>query len=231
MQLSNRDILVVIPALNEQKTIGLIARQVIRTGFNVLVVSDGSTDETARVSRAAGAQVMELPINLGVGGALRAGFKFAVRHGYKAVIQVDADGQHPVDIIPHLLDCANSENADFVIGSRFLTTQTTIEISGAKSFAMKRLASSASRAANTQITDATSGFRLIREPLLTEFSQHFASNYLGDTYEAIISAGRAGYCIREVAAPIAPRLEGQSSASTFQASVYTVKCLFNSILH
>lgn len=231
MHLTNRDVLVVIPALNEQKTIGLVVQQVQTAGFDVLVVSDGSTDETATVSRVAGARVMELPINLGVGGALRAGFKFAVRHGYKAVVQVDADGQHPVQAITDLMDCANAENADLVIGSRFLSTHTTMEVSGARSFAMKRLASSASRAAHTRITDATSGFRLIREPLLTEFSRNFASNYLGDTYEAIISAGRAGYRIREIAAPIAPRMEGQSSASTFQASVYTAKCLFNSVLH
>ena len=225
------DVLVVVPALNEQKTIGSVVSHVRDSGFDVLVVSDGSTDRTASIARESGARVMELPINLGVGGALRAGFKFAVRHKYQAVVQVDADGQHPVTDILNLIKCANSEDADLVIGSRFLTTQTTMKISSIREFAMKRLASSASRATDTRITDATSGFRLICEPLLTEFSRNFASNYLGDTYEAIISAGRAGYRIREVGAPIAPRLEGQSSASTFHASVFTAKCLFNSVLH
>lgn len=231
MQLRTEDVLVVIPALNEQRTISRVVQQVRETGFDVLVVSDGSTDATADVSRRVGAQVMELPINLGVGGALRAGFKFAVRHGYSAVVQVDADGQHPVQEIIKLMNCSNLQGADMVIGSRFLTEETTMEITRTRSFAMRRLAASASRAAGTEITDATSGFRLIREPLLTEFSKNFASNYLGDTYEAIISAGRAGYRVREIAAPIAPRLEGQSSASTFHATVYTAKCLFNSILH
>jgi hypothetical protein len=88
---------------------------------------------------------------------------------------------------------------------------------------MRVLAWSASRATGSPITDSTSGFRLIRQPLLGKFSHLFASNYLGDTYEALIAAGRAGYVVREIAAPIRERSIGESSSSTMQSFLQTIK--------
>ena len=96
--------LVLIPALNEQATIRDVVLGVIDHGFDVVVINDGSGDNTAEVARAAGATVLNLRVNLGVGGALRCGFRYAVNNGYHAVVQCDADGQHPISHIQKLID-------------------------------------------------------------------------------------------------------------------------------
>ena len=219
------NILVVVPALNEESSLASVIAEVRSCGYEVLVINDGSTDGTADVARASGARLLDLPINLGVGGALRAGFKYACERNFQAVVQVDADGQHPADEIVHLLDEANASGAHLVIGSRFLSDGTSMEVGRVRRFVMRLLARSATNATQSPITDATSGFRIIQQPLLNEFSRTFAVNYLGDTYEALIAAGRAGYVVREIPAALRPRLNGLSTASIAQAVSFTLKGL------
>jgi len=229
--LQRNNVLVLVPAFNEEQTIGSVITELVLENFNVLVIDDGSDDSTIQEAQSHGARVLELPFNLGVGGALRAGFQFAVQNGFEAVVQVDADGQHPVDEIINLVAAANSTNSHLVLGSRFLSSNTSMKVGRLRRFVMWWLAKSASRATGTQITDATSGFRLIRQPLLQEFSRTFAINYLGDTYEALISAGRAGYHITEIPAALRPRQAGESSASLTQAFRFTVKEIVTALLH
>lgn len=225
MTLDQSRVLVVIPALNEAATIAGVVRKVREAGYSVAVVSDGSTDATATVASAAGANVLQLPINLGVGGALRSGFRHAIQEGFDAIVQIDADDQHPVHEIQRLVDVANETGAHLIIGSRFTSQDATLEVSLLRRLVMGVLARSASRAARTKITDATSGFRLIRRPLLEQFAASFPSYYLGDTYEALVSAGRAGYKIREIPAALRPRVNGESSANARQATQFTLKSL------
>jgi glycosyltransferase involved in cell wall biosynthesis len=217
--------LVVVPALNEESSLASVIAEIKSCGYQVLVINDGSTDGTADVARASGARLLDLPINLGVGGALRAGFKYACERNFQAVVQVDADGQHPANEIVQLIDEANTSGAHLVIGSRFLSNGTSMEVGRVRRFVMRLLARSATNATQSPITDATSGFRIIQQPLLTEFSRTFAVNYLGDTYEALIAAGRAGYVVREIPAALRPRLNGQSTASLVQAVTFTLKGL------
>lgn len=225
MTLDKSNVLVMVPAFNEQESVGNVLDNLVQHQFHVLLISDGSTDATARLGRARGIRVLELPINLGVGGALRAGFKFARRHNYQAVVQVDADGQHPADEIENLISVANKMGAHMVIGSRFLSDGATLKVKGIRRLAMRVLSRSATAAANTSITDSTSGFRIICEPLLEQFSVHFANNYLGDTYESVISAGRSGYKIVEIPAALKLREHGESTASTGSAIRFTLKGL------
>ena len=217
--------LVVVPALNEESSLASVIAEIKSCGYEVLVINDGSTDGTADVAHASGARLLDLPINLGVGGALRAGFKYACERNFQAVVQVDADGQHPADEIVHLLNEANSSGAHLVIGSRFLSDATSMEVGRVRRLVMRLLARSATNATQSPITDATSGFRIIQQPLLTEFSRTFAVNYLGDTYEALIAAGRAGYVVREIPAALRPRQNGESTASLVQAVTFTLKGL------
>ena len=223
--LNQGNVLIVVPAFNEKASVGDVLKELHRLGYQVLVVSDGSFDGTARIARQENCFVLELPINLGVGGALRASFKVAVRRQYREIVQIDADGQHPVSEIQHLIEAANNSGAHMVIGSRFRSTDSTLEVSGVRRIAMWMLSHSASSAAKTSITDSTSGFRLIREPLLKEFSAQFANNYLGDTYESVISAGRGSFHIIEVPAGLKPREIGESTASTGSAFKFTLKGL------
>ena len=221
--LTKQNVIVVVPALNEAASIADVLQSLKDHGCTTVVISDGSVDATAAIARECGVAVLDLAINLGVGGALRAGFQYACRHGYEAVIQIDADGQHPVDHIDDLIFAANDLHADMVVGSRFVNGSATMQVNGVRRLTMCVLAWSASRATRSPITDSTSGFRLIRQPLLGRFSHLFASNYLGDTYEALIAAGRAGYVVREIAAPIRERSIGESSSSTMQSFLQTVK--------
>jgi glycosyltransferase involved in cell wall biosynthesis len=175
--------------------------------------------------------VLDLPYNLGVGGALRAGFKYAVATKYKAVVQIDADGQHPVSDIEKLINAANTTDAQMIVGSRFLSSDTTMKVSTNRRFIMKFLARSASKAANTMITDASSGYRLISQPLLGEFARHFSDGYLSDTYGALVSAGRAGYRITEIPVGFASRSHGVSSANNSKAVLSIIKVVGTALLH
>jgi glycosyltransferase involved in cell wall biosynthesis len=223
MPVTKENTLVIVPAFNEAASIVGVIQDLQSHQFAVLVVSDGSTDETAALAHTAGARVLNLPINLGVGGALRAGFKFAVTENYLAVVQVDADGQHPSDEIKYLIEESNLQNAHMVIGSRFKSVGTSMEIGFVRRLVMRLLARSASKATGHEITDSTSGFRIIRQPLLGKFSQSFPTNYLGDTYEAVVSAGRAGFIVREIPAALRERVAGESTASIAQAVGFTGK--------
>lgn len=225
MSLSTNDVLVVIPAFNEERSIAGVVEAVRVVGHEMVVVSDGSYDGTVTECRRIGVPVLQLPINLGVGGALRTGFQYACRRNFAAAVQVDADGQHDPEQIAELVRAANETGADLVLGSRFRSEGTTMKVGFLRRFVMRILATSASIAARTEITDATSGFRLIRRPLLDQLSVDLATNYLGDTYESIVMSGRAGYRIHEVAVSMSEREHGVSSASVLDAVKFTIKGL------
>lgn len=218
-------LLVIIPAFNEAATIAQIVDGLVALNFNVLVVDDGSTDPTSELAANAGAMVLRLPFNVGVGGALRAGFRYAVDHDYSSVVQVDADGQHPIHQISDLVNVAQQCDAHLVIGSRYLSSDATLSPSLFRRLAMGCLGIIASRSAGRKLTDSTSGFRIIRQPLLSEFAREFPSYYLGDTFEATVAAARAGYRIVEIPASLTPRTHGRSSTSSMSAILLTAKVL------
>ncbi len=225
--------LVIVPAWNEAASVGKVVADLCGHDFTVLVVDDGSSDDTARVATDAGASVLVLPINLGVGGALRAGFRYAADHGFRRIVQCDADGQHPPESVNRLLRAADETGAHLLVGSRFASEDAGMRVSFVRRFAMRILAWSASRAVGSPITDASSGFRVISEPLLGHFSRQFPAHYLGDTYEAMISAGRAGYIVREIGIPMRERTHGVSSAGPAAAARLAARAIivFASGLH
>lgn len=216
--------LIVMPAFNEATCVGAAVDDVIASGFDVLVVNDGSTDTTSHTATEHGARVLDLPINLGVGGALRVGFRWAVDHSYDLVVQCDADGQHLATEIDRLLDAQAATHADLVIGSRFAAGDPWAT-SGHRLHAMHLLARVASRAATTPISDASSGFRCISRPLLDEFAVSYPAQYLGDTFEALVVAARAGYRVIEVPSAMRERQAGVSSARSVAATLYMLRAL------
>ncbi len=221
-------VLVVVPALNEERSVGDVVTGMVRMGLRVLVVDDGSTDQTAEAARAAGADVLRLPTNLGVGGALRAAFRVAREAGFHQVIQCDGDGQHPPEAVQRLLDEAHDE-VDLLIGSRF--TGGFQDVRGtARRTAIRTLSAIASGAVGTRVTDSTSGLRLIREPLLGEVARSMPRHYLGDTFELVIAAGRAGYRISEIPVTMLPRKHGTSSASPISAVGLTLRAILVTLL-
>jgi glycosyltransferase involved in cell wall biosynthesis len=225
-----KDVLVLVPAFNEASSVGDVVRSIKNLGFAVVVVDDGSDDSTSEVAQHAGATVLRLPINLGVGGALQCGFRYARSSGFKAVVQCDADGQHSPGHINLLIEEMTASGADLVIGSRFLSPTNQLDPTIPRRVAMRLLSRIASRAAGKRLTDVTSGFRIIRQPLLDIFSTTFPATYLGDTFEAVVAAGRAGYQIQEVGVPMSHRRHGQSSASTVRASGLVFKAVVTSLV-
>jgi len=221
--------LVAIPAHNEERSIGEVVRSALSTGLPVLVVDDGSSDGTGRIADDCGATVLRLPINLGVGGARRAAYRYAVLNGFRCVAECDADGQHPIGIVPNLVSQAELLGVDMLIGSRFTEGRDpSIEPSALRRLAMGHLARSASRATGSRLTDATSGFRVVREPLLSALADGLPAHYLGDTYEAIVAAGRSGYRISETPIAMSPRQHGTSTASPIQAATFVIRATLSS---
>jgi len=224
------EVLVVVPAFNEVKSIGQVVNQVVTFGFQTLVVDDGSIDQTADIARQHGAHVVSLPLNSGVGGALRCGFRYAVENGFAAVIQCDADGQHLPNHLSDLVDAANRTNAHMMIGSRFGSENTTHNPTLLRRFAMSVLSKVAQHATKHKITDSTSGFRLIRQPLLGELAVQLPEYYLGDTFETVVVAGRAGYHIEEIGVAMAPREFGNSSSGDVRSILLIGKVLTTVLL-
>ena len=215
--------LVVMPAFNEERSVEQVVAGARAVGLPVCVGDDGSIDETGVRARAAGATVLRLPLNLGVGGSLRCGFRFAIANGYDTVVQVDADGQHDPAQAPELLAVLERTGADMVIGSRFAEGAGTYDVHGSRRLAMALLARRAAKATGTYIADSTSGFRAIRRPLLDRFAVEYPVEYLGDTVEALIEAGRAGAKVVEHPIAMAPRTHGAGSAGRLASLWYVTR--------
>jgi glycosyltransferase involved in cell wall biosynthesis len=217
--------LIVIPALNEAENLKLVLSEIksVLPSAAVLVVDDGSIDGTAEVVREFGFPVLIMPFNVGVGGAMRAGFTYALRNGFKNVVQLDADGQHVPSEVPRLI--VELESADVVVGSRFALGSTSFRISPIRRIVMKILAISLTTITGTKLTDVTSGFRASGPEALKLFSMCYPPEYLGDTIESLVMAHRAKLMIREIPTTIRARNIGTSSQSSFKATIYTLRAL------
>lgn len=215
----NPDTLVIMPAWNESEAIGNTIREVFEFGppCDVLVVDDGSRDKTAIVAREAGATVLQLPFNMGVGGAMRTGFKYAKNHGYSRVIQVDADGQHDPRDIKAVLD--GLQHADIAIGARF-ADKGNYTVRGPRKWAMKVLAWTISRIAGTPLTDVTSGFRAANTKAIRQYVDHYPAEYLGDTIDSLVVAIRSGCTVKQVAVSMRARQGGTPSHDPMKAAIY-----------
>jgi glycosyltransferase involved in cell wall biosynthesis len=227
------EVLIIVPAFREEASVASVVKQIRALSqepsmgnfaLSVLVVNDGSPDDTARQARGAGAMVASLPVNLGVGAALQTGFRYAISQGYRTVVTVDADGQHPVSSIPDLL----TVDAALVVGSRFVPGSVAPEwVSSTRSAAMGVLRRRLTKRTGVRLYDPTSGFRVIREPLLTRFALDFPATYLGDTFEAHLSAAAVlgADQIAEVSVPMKARVTGVPSSVGLRNLAYFARAL------
>ena len=217
-------LLVIIPAYNEEASLpDVLAELAAQTPeYDVLVVSDGSTDRTAALARDAGVHVATLPFNLGIGGALRTGFAFAVRRGYERAVQFDADGQHDPLAVRTLLDRLDA-GADMVIGSRFAEGgAVTYDVSGIRRRAMKVLQWLVRMLLRRRFTDTSSGFRAFSRPMLEYFAVNYPVEYM-DSVEALVQACNAGFRVEEVPVNMRGRTGGAPSTRRFKLVYYYVR--------
>lgn len=218
-------VLIIVPAWNEERNVGLTVREIraAHPSYDVVVVDDGSADQTSRAAREAGAQVLTLPFNLGVGGAMRTGYTYAQRHGYARAIQVDADGQHnPADIDRVLAGLAH---ADISIGARFADVGD-YSVRGPRRWAMLFLARVVSRVAKTPLTDVTSGFRAANATAIDQYVRYYPAEYLGDTLDSLVAACHAGLTVVQVPVAMRPRVHGTPSTGPIGATVYLLRSVF-----
>jgi glycosyltransferase involved in cell wall biosynthesis len=223
-------LLVVIPAFNEANSIGNVIQdiRVHIPSASILVVDDGSKDKTVEVAESAKVNVLSLPFNIGVGGALRAGFLYAHRNSFTQVLQIDADGQHRAEHAMTLLESANG--CDIVIGSRFAESSRDYEVSPMRRLAIRLLSSVLSKICKTKLTDVTSGFRLSSSSAIELFMKDYPVEYLGDTVESLVIAHKSGLSIKEVPVQMSKREFGSPSQNFFKSSWYLLRAILVIIL-
>ena len=215
-------LLVAIPAYNEEGTISDVIQDVQRHLLmaDILVINDGSTDNTKIVTQELGISTLHFPFNMGVGAAMRAAFKYAHESNYSHVLQLDADGQHSAEEALRLV--GSSEKAEVIIGSRFLN-QSHYEVGRVRRSAMKTLAAVVGRRIGTKLTDVTSGFRLTGGTAIHFYSLNYPPEYLGDPVESILMAGREGFKVEEVSVVMHERKGGQPSQNLYKLIVYLAR--------
>jgi glycosyltransferase involved in cell wall biosynthesis len=218
-------VLVIVPAWNEEDSVGRTVTEIRQCNptVDILVVDDGSGDRTARRAEEAGALVARLPFNVGVGGAMRTGYRYAQRHDYDIAVQIDADGQHDPSFVPTLL--ARLGDADIVIGARFAQKDATYRVRGPRRWAMALLAGVLSRIGRTKLTDTTSGFRAVNRRAIAVFAAHYPAEYLGDTVESLVIAMRSGCRVVQEPVEMRRRETGRASQSAFRSTVYLVRAV------
>jgi glycosyltransferase involved in cell wall biosynthesis len=213
----------VVPALNEQRTLQRVIEEIraFDAACEIVVVDDGSTDRTAGVAVAAGAYLVRLPFNLGIGGAVQTGYRFALERGSDVVVQVDGDGQHVPDELPKLLGPLLEGKADLVIGSRFAVT-SGYRAPLSRRLGMRWFAALVSLIVGQPLTDTSSSFRAVNRRGLRLFCADYPHGFL-ETVEATVLAAKYGLRIVEVPVVMREREHGRSSLTIPLSLYYSLK--------
>ena len=210
---------VIIPAFNEEEAVGQVVGLVISAlpTAHVLVVNDGSSDATAERAAQAGATVLSLPVNLGIGGAVQAGYRYALKYGFHVAIQIDGDGQHDPREAEQILAPILAGEADMVVGSRWLQRGDYVA-TRSRRVGMRVLAWLVSRATGTAVTDSTSGFRAVGRSGVELFARQYPTDF--PEVETLVLATRHGLRLQEVGVRMEQRRTGRSSISGLRTSTY-----------
>lgn len=230
MATNPRSLLVIIPAFNEEAalpaTLEVLSHTLPASGLtaDVVVIDDGSADRTAKVGRAAGAVVLRLPFNLGIGGALRTGFRYAVDRGYDRAVQFDADGQHDANEVARLV-AALDDGTNLVIGSRFADASSTYAVSGVRRRAMRVLGMTVRLLSGRVFTDTSSGFRAFDRTALELFARTYPVDYM-ESVEALMMACMSGLRVSEIPVRMHSRQQGAPTTRRLRLAYHYLRLLF-----
>jgi glycosyltransferase involved in cell wall biosynthesis len=219
--------LAIVPAYNEEATIAAVIDSLRANvpDYDVVVVDDGSTDATADAAERAGAQVLRLPFNLGIGGAVQSGFKYALDGGYDFCVQVDGDGQHDPVLVARLREAIEADpGLDMVVGSRFLTSDYRYPAPVSRRTGIHIFAAICSAIVGQRISDPTSGFRLCNRRAIALFARDYPHDY--PEVEAVLMLHWHRLRVREVPVQMHERGGGQSSLrGSGKSAYYMIKVL------
>jgi glycosyltransferase involved in cell wall biosynthesis len=216
----------IVPALNEEHTVPRVIDELraFDAGLDVVVVDDGSTDRTAEVAAARGAKVLRLPFNLGIGGAVQTGFRFAFENGYDIAVRVDGDGQHDPAQLPRILEPVLRGDADIAVGSRFAGEPGDgYRSSRSRRIGIRVLAAVVSRIVGQRVTDTTSGFQVLNRNGIALFARDYPHDY--PEVEATIMVFRHRLRLAEVPVTMRERGGGTSSITALRSIYYMAKVL------
>jgi len=214
-----------VPAFNEEANVGRVIDEIRASdpSLDVVVVDDGSYDRTAEVAHAHGATVVRLPFNLGIGGAVQTGFRFAFEHGYDMAVRIDGDGQHDPSQLDRILAPVVADEADIAVGSRFAGDRDGYRSSRSRRVGIRLLAWVVSRIVGRRVTDTTSGFQALNRRAIELFAHDYPHDY--PEVEATIMVSR--HRLRSVEVPVSmrERVGGRSSITALRSVYYMVKVL------
>lgn len=218
---SNR-VLIIIPAYNEQDNIECVVDNIHQNypQYDYIVINDGSTDNTRKICQKKRYQYINLPINLGIGGAVQTGYKYARDRGYDVAVQIDGDGQHDISFLEQMLSILEEGKADIVIGSRFLEKEG-FQSSFSRRLGIKILSILIWLFTGEKIKDVTSGFRVVNKQFISVYADNYPSDY--PEPEAIVEAVMHGGRIQEYPVVMKERASGSSSISFNKSIYYMIK--------
>ena len=214
--------LIIIPAYNESANIEKTVRDIVENAndFDYVIINDCSTDNTREICEKNGFNIVNLPINLGIGGAVQTGYQYAEENGYDLAVQVDGDGQHDPQFLRQMSEYMESHNADMVIGSRF------IECEGFQSSFLRRVGiiyftKLIKLCTGKKITDPTSGLRMVGRNIIQLFAESYPKDY--PEPESVVAALRKGYVVDEIPVVMRERQGGESSITMKKSVYYMIK--------
>lgn len=222
-------ILIIIPAYNEETTIQNVIRHITikMPDADILVVNDGSNDNTSKKAIEAGAKVIDLPYNLGIGGAMQTGYIYAKENYYNIAVQVDADGQHDPSYIKDLIKPIIDDVADVVVGSRYIS-KTNYRSSTFRRMGMVFFSLLVSLLTNQKFKDTTSGFRAVNKDVIHCFAKHYPDDY--PEVDVLVKLKKKNFRIVELPVQMLERQGGKSSITTLRSLYYMIKVSLSLII-
>jgi glycosyltransferase involved in cell wall biosynthesis len=223
--------LIIVPAFNEAENIKNVIYDILeqKKNYDILIINDCSADNTSKAARETeSCKVIDLPVNLGIGGAVQTGFKYAFENGYEYTVQFDGDGQHKAAEIEKILDPVKEGEADVVIGSRFLKKEPNFRSSFARRKGIFIFKVVNFILTGQKITDNTSGFRAYNKRAIGFLSHNYPEDY--PEPESVVLLGRNGFKIMEVSVSMKERQNGSSSIYGFRIPYYMFKVLLSVIM-
>lgn len=228
--MKNQRILLIIPAYNEEQNILNTCKSIIQYNneFDYIVVNDGSKDNTGKLCRENNLNHVNLINNLGIGGAVQAGYKYAFDNNYDIAIQFDGDGQHDIDDIEKLIKPIITDEIDFVIGSRFLATKNGFKSTRMRRFGITIISKMIKIVTGEKITDPTSGYRACNRKVIEKFALEYPREYPEPI--TVVNLIKNKYKLSEIPVEMKERVAGESSIKTWKTVYYMVNVALSIIV-